>query len=246
MARVEEARRPVLGRRAAREVRLGRLHLVPRLGERSGDARDVLGRAGPVERVVGPLVRLHRAEVGRLRLRVGLDLLVQADDVIGERDEILSCERLDLGELPFALTPPPEDAEPEEGRDGGADDQEPGREPTAVLLAGRLGRSRTGLAYPAHEVGQDRSDSLLAAGAECAGREVGGLRRRGIVADRAELVADDDGIDALLTETASELERNLRGRADLAAGRRRKDRNEDRRGAALVDLGAQPVRFGPA
>ena len=121
------------------------------------------GERAQVERVVGPLVRLHCAEVGGFRFGAGLDLLVQSDDVVGERDEILARDRLDLGELPFALTPPPEEAEPEEGRDGGADDRSQDGNPPPSSSPWSFCRSRTGLAYPAHEVGQDRSDSLLVA-----------------------------------------------------------------------------------
>ncbi len=245
MPRVEEARRTGLREGLAGEVGLGRIHLVARVDERRGDTRDVLGRAGPVERVVGPLVRLHRAEVGGFRFGVGLDLLVQSDDVVGERDEILARDRLDLGELPLAPTPASEGAEAEECGDRPTDDQEPGRKAPAALVAGRLGRPRPDVAHAAREVHQDGGDSLLVVGEERTGRERRGLIPREVVADRPELVTHDDRVDALPAETFPELERDIRARAaGLAARRRRQDRDEERSGAALLDRAAQLVRLG--
>ena len=90
---------------------LGRLHPVPESASAAVTLGDVLGRAGPVERVVRLLVGLHRAEVGGLRLRVGLDLLVQPDHVVRERDEILARDGFDVCELALALSPAAERAE---------------------------------------------------------------------------------------------------------------------------------------
>ena len=222
MTRVEEARRPALRRRTAREVRLGGLHLVPRVGERGSHARDVLGRSGPVEGVVRPLVCLHRAEVCGLRLGDGLDLLVQPDDVVGEPDEIFPRERLDVRKLALALAPAAERAETQQCRDSPARDQEPGREAAAILRGGRLGRFRP--ASPTRRTKSVRTAATPSSlGLERTGREVGCLIPPRSVLTARNWIAHDNRVHPRMADAASELERDVRARAaGLGANRRRR------------------------
>ena len=87
---IEEARGPALGRLLPLEPRLGGRHQVAAFLERLGDRRELRRRARAVERVGRARVLLERREVVALRRLVRLDLLLQALDVLGERDEIFA------------------------------------------------------------------------------------------------------------------------------------------------------------
>jgi hypothetical protein len=114
VARIEEARGPALRWRVPGEPRLGRGHQVPALLERLPYGRELFRGTGAIERGARFRVLLERSEVVALRGLAGIDLVLEALHVVGERHQIVAGCGLHLPEARGLRPAAPERTEDEE------------------------------------------------------------------------------------------------------------------------------------